>query len=587
MKFLSSTKSSKMDDNKAFLIATQNDIPRVHGDNCQLLSKSTVMAQQHLPIFNNPNTSKANSTKTPQCQRRPIVIMLVSGALIATAVIVSILFSFRTNHAASNTISSPVQILNTTKLAKRSTTCSLKPENNAFSGLVPNPDRGFYRYTEYRSSSPQRLRVNSLNDMTKPQSITLIYHLIVLDTFKTNPTLSTSVLDDIRANFEAVRQAGLTMLLRFAYTIDYTGSPPYGDASHDVVVSHIRQLTPLLQANGDVISVLQQGFIGTWGEGYYTDHYGGPKDGYDPNTGLLKTGITLDRRIEVMNLLLRALPAQRPLATRYAGFLQQFFERTRPSSLTSWRVFLHNDCFLASTSTSPSGKLFSTDFGTFNTIEQWQTYANIAAPWGPTGGETCNMNKPSTNCDYALNQLQMFGFAYLNIEYLKDVLDDWRAQGCFEQVRRRLGYRFVLNQFSVASRGDRLQVDFDGVNEGWGRVFNQKRLSVIARGQFPGNRTVCQATFSRTDVRFWGPKGEKFAVSATVGFPFNVANVMVSFQIQIRDTLAKKASDVQGNILFANLVPNLETRLNDVGSTMVNVQIASTTRRPLYSFSCV
>ncbi|KAJ3411086.1 hypothetical protein HDV05_002756 [Chytridiales sp. JEL 0842] len=461
---------------------------------------------------------------------------------------------------------------------------------------VQNPDRGFYRYTEFKTSNPQRLSASNLLSMTKAQNITLIYHLVVLDKFKTNPVLSTETLNSIKANFDTIRACGLTMLLRFAYTIDYLPSPPHGDASHDVVVSHIKQLPPLIRENGDIISVLQQGFIGIWGEGYYTDHYGGPRTGYDSNTGLLKTGVQLDRRFEVMRLLLGALNKERPVATRYAGFLEQFTAGETPlnrtTALNRWmspvasRVFLHNDCFLASTSSS-SGTTFSTDFGTFNDINQWRRYAQNTAPWGPTGGETCHMNQPSTDCTYALNQLSMFNYAYMNTDFLDTVINGWRSQGCLETIRNRLGYRLTLSQFSVSSLTDRVRIQFNGVNEGWGRIYNQKWLSVIATGTFPDNKSSCWATFSQTDVRSWAPKGAAFNVSATVGFPFALKNANVRFQIEIKDMLTKRYEDTWGNVLFANVVPHdLQKRMNNVGSANVNVTSAPTTGGPMYRFAC-
>ena len=35
-----------------------------------------------------------------------------------------------------------------------------------------------------------------------------------------------------------------------------------------------KQLKPVLQKNEDVIFVLQAGFVGAWGEWYYTTHFG-------------------------------------------------------------------------------------------------------------------------------------------------------------------------------------------------------------------------------------------------------------------------------------------------------------------------
>ena len=52
--------------------------------------------------------------------------------------------------------------------------------------------------------------------------------------------------------------------------------PPYGDAPKNIVLNHIAQLKPLLQDNADVIACMQMGFIGTWGENYYSDYFGDP-----------------------------------------------------------------------------------------------------------------------------------------------------------------------------------------------------------------------------------------------------------------------------------------------------------------------
>jgi len=57
--------------------------------------------------------------------------------------------------------------------------------------------------------------------------------------------------------------------VRFAYNQDQTS--PYNEPSKAQILAHIEQLKPLLDQNADVIAVLQQGFIGAWGEGYYTD----------------------------------------------------------------------------------------------------------------------------------------------------------------------------------------------------------------------------------------------------------------------------------------------------------------------------
>ena len=158
---------------------------------------------------------------------------------------------------------------------------------------IVNPERGFYIPTGTKASNYILLNAEQLKlYRTKAQQpgkatyavmVSLIYRGYELDTFKNQP-LSISFLKNLQKDFDAVREAGLKMIVRFAYTNNAKGGncadeykicPPYGDAPREVVLNHIRQLKPLLQKNADVIAVMQEGFIGIWGENYFTDYFNG------------------------------------------------------------------------------------------------------------------------------------------------------------------------------------------------------------------------------------------------------------------------------------------------------------------------
>ena len=94
--------------------------------------------------------------------------------------------------------------------------------------------------------------------------------------------LTADLLDKIKNDFAAAREAGVKLILRFAYTVTTHGGncpegficPPYKDASKKIVLAHIAQLKPILQENADVLACMQMGFIGMWGENYYSDYFG-------------------------------------------------------------------------------------------------------------------------------------------------------------------------------------------------------------------------------------------------------------------------------------------------------------------------
>lgn len=107
----------------------------------------------------------------------------------------------------------------------------------------------------------------------------------------------------LQRQFDAIRTAGLTAILRFAYTDDVAGD----DAAPAQVLRHIEQLTPLLRQNAYVIATVQAGFVGAWGEWYYTRHFG--------NEGRVSAADQANRAA-VVQALLNALPATRTVQLR-------------------------------------------------------------------------------------------------------------------------------------------------------------------------------------------------------------------------------------------------------------------------------
>jgi len=245
-----------------------------------------------------------------------------------------------------------------------------------------NPERGFYIPTGTRASNFILLDAEKLKTFrSQPQqsnrasyqvNLSLIYRGYELDIFKHRP-LSDSFLNNLQKDFDAVRAAGLKLVLRFAYTNtatngdckdEYKICPPYGDAPRDIVLKHVEQLKPIFQKNADIIAVLQQGFIGIWGENYFTDYFGCASNeglGVIPDTSWV-------HRNQVLKALLDAFPKDRMVQVRTPQIKQRFVGGPRATvnfpaitskdaftRLDKARIGFHNDCFLAS----------EDDYGTF------------------------------------------------------------------------------------------------------------------------------------------------------------------------------------------------------------------------------
>jgi len=174
-----------------------------------------------------------------------------------------------------------------------------------------NPERGFYTMYTAQSESGQ-LSLTAINNIkNKKQSLMLRFYY-----FKKflNSDLSQKQLDIIQNDFNTMRQGGIKCILRFAYS-DNIG---VADAPLSVVLRHLDQLKSLLQANADVIYVMQAGFIGAWGEWHSSTN------GLDSDA---------NKKI-ILTKILEVLPKTRMVQVRTPLYKQRIFSRTSPLTLS-------------------------------------------------------------------------------------------------------------------------------------------------------------------------------------------------------------------------------------------------------------
>jgi hypothetical protein len=398
-----------------------------------------------------------------------------------------------------------------------------------------NPERGFYRYSEARSTNYVLLDQGELEgyrELHTPPTAgynvysTLVFRYFVLENFVSSE-ISQGYLDSMQMDFDIARAAGVKLIPRFAYTIENNGigncgnwiCPPYGDASKDWVLTHIDQIASVLQANQDVIALVQMGFIGVWGEGYYTDHFG---DASQPPGKLLNNNWA--DRADVLEALLQAVSVDRMVQVRYPQMKQRTIygvnAPTNSPSLMSGEAFtgsnksrigFHNDCLLASP--DDFGTYF--DYGNSSTSPQSDTanlkpYFEEDSRFVVVGGETCSDNySPMNDCTgtnpAAIGNLELerLHYSYLNAQYNNDVNNDWVIGGCMEEVKRRLGYRIELinGTFSdEAVPGQSLEWNITLQNTGYAAPFNPRGVEFVLRDVVSGQTWFASVD---EDPRFW------------------------------------------------------------------------------------
>lgn len=444
---------------------------------------------------------------------------------------------------------------------------------------IVNPERGFFQDFDIYASNYISLDAGTLASYRNSQPIdgatykvscSLIYVEYVLDTFKAGP-ISADWLTKFDKDCATARAAGVKLIPRFIYTnTTHTGTcpagsicPPYGDAPKDIVLAHIAQLKPHLQSNEDVIAVVQLGFMGIWGENYFTDYFGDASS----------QGKLLDQnwqdRIDVLKAVLDAVPKDRMVQVRIPQLKERYVygisANVNSQALTDAQAFtetdaarigFHNDCFLSSTDDEGTYE----DYGNSSTPAKDATtalrnYEAADTKYTAVGGETCDDSySPQNDCEpkgTAQAEFAMFHYSFLNAQYNLDVNNDWVTGGCMDTIKQRLGYRLVMqnaNLPKVATAGSSIDVTLNLVNEGYASPFNPRPVQLILRNQSTSKVTVI--AFTTTDIRKWYTGSVQ--VKESLKLPADVVAGKYDILLNMPDAAASISTRPEYSIQLAN-----------------------------------
>lgn len=414
--------------------------------------------------------------------------------------------------------------------AQALTTVYYKPTDKEFL----NPERGMFTHYEFFSDQSNEFEFETL-DAERAAGRSLVFTVYVLNTFR-DKEISNSFLKRISRNMKLLRATGMKAIVRFCYSYSEEDHP--WDCPWELTKRHIEQLTPIVQENADVIAVLEAGFVGVWGEWYYTENYVfQPEDNqYAP-------------RRQVLDELLKMMPKDRFVSVRYPRaktgcygiqYADTITRETAHNGSDFSRIGYHNDCFLAT----------ADDTGTFNEVPEARQMWLADSHWVPMGGETCGM---SVYCEVPNARKDFAGYhwSYLNKDYRPEVLEKWEREVFMPEIRNKLGYRFVLKEgrFTEEPRaGENMHVELDILNEGWAAPFNPRGVELIFQKKKGKGTHVFPLP---DDPRFWLPE-ETARVIADVPLPADMAPGEYEIYLNLPDPAPKLHDHSEFSIRLAN-----------------------------------
>jgi len=390
-------------------------------------------------------------------------------------------------------------------------------------GVSNNPERGFFHsLSTLSSSNPTKyiaLTQSSLDSYRATENITTIQRLFYLNDFL-NSSISSTYLMNIQSDFTKLRSSGCKAIIRFSYSkVEGTTQQQPTKA---MILTHISQLAPILNSNKDVISTIQGGFIGTWGEWYHTNssEFG--------HRGTINT-TQWNNRNSVLTAMENSFSSDIPLQVRYVDILVKL----RPLGTT--RIGLYNDAFLNSWGNQ----------GTFNvncltcTNPTQETYLQNLTVNLPMTGETDGVYQPKTDCLNALLEMDRYNWSLINKDYHQTVIQTWQSSGCFLEMQKKLGYRVVLK--TGVLNGKLLQVRM--VNTGFSNFYKKRKMFVVLKGS-TGQLTSFEVL---PDIRIWR-KNQDYQLNFNI--PDSVPPGQYTLYLYLPDP---SSSDTRMAIQFSNI----------------------------------
>jgi len=440
------------------------------------------------------------------------------------------------------------------------------------SSIFPNPERGYYLELDHvvTASDPYCVKNDTAYIRSKyvtPDRLSVILVLYYLDNYKNEDVLPEAVLRGFDEDMQALRQMGLKCILRFAYTADDTGEIGY-DAPLSRVEKHIAQYKSHWEANADVIFCFQAGFVGAWGEWYYTSNFGN------------KQSTMNESRRALVDTLLKAVPADRYIQLRtplfktgYIGDTQALTKEEAYSGTPRARLGHHNDAFLY----GPN------NMGTYNDTATQKPYVAQEALYVPLGGETDITEKDKAEewatYDKTIAEMSRMHWTFIQGYYAQTTTDMWRNNGTFDELNRRMGYRYQLvtgTYGSEVKQGGKLSVNIQIRNAGFAPLYNERHAYIVLK-----NDAGTYPVQLQTDPRSWLPNGVVSTVEEQIIVPETVPAGTYQLYLHLPDVYASLAADARYAVRFANAdVWDGRTGMNSLNASVTVTQATTPDPKP-------
>lgn len=440
-------------------------------------------------------------------------------------------------------------------ISLNATTVTYTPDNST---IFKNPERGFTEELNGKvsESKPYRVKNHISSSWGNNDKMTMPVVLYNFGNYKSQD-LPAAVLNGFDEDMQVLRDMGLKCVLRFAYTERESDKV---DATPEWAHRHMQQLKPHLAANEDVIYVLEAGFVGVWGEWYYSTNYGNETQ-----------HVTANRR-KIIEYLFENTPEEMFILFRYPMIQQEYLNDKNPlteaegfSGSQKARMGCHNDAFLHDWGNM--GTYASDDKSDDPLMRQ---YVATQCLYTPNGGET-NIDDDDALAErrysQAPSEMATYHWSFCGSTYATPVTGRWRNSGLFDTLNVHMGYRYNLlrgDYSDQAAPGGKANVVISLRNVGYAPLYNRRTAYIVLK-----NNSKSYALPLQADPRRWLPNGAWSTIREQIEIPSDVAEGTYHLYLWLPDRHESIKNDPRYAIRFGNTnVWDSNTGYNDLGATI-------------------
>lgn len=421
------------------------------------------------------------------------------------------------------------------------------PPDNA--DYIRNPDCGFYQPLSFSLKS-DGIKYSLKGYLERNN---LLHLRMNLSAFKES-ALTTEALNDLEKLLSELRENSVNAIIRFAYD----GFNGYKDveAPMNLILRHIEQIGSVIKNHSDVLTAVEVGMIGPWGEMHSSAI--ATKDNFN---ALIAAWLkNTDSTTPIL--------ARRPrMIADYLGInVKELGDRIAQKDTDEYRLGVFNDGYLGS----------ANDLGTYVNRDIEVKWLSNQAAHTPFGGEVTIPGSEYNKINFAAYEMFLTHTSYLNEFWNDKVIAEWKntiydenagtdvkyyGKTAYEYIRDHMGYRFTISDIALPIKPDKnIKMKFNITNDGFGNLLKNKTCELL----FVGKDKTYISPININPMQWY--TGNTYTIESTVNPILSSGNYTV--YLRMRDP---QQSDIPRYcVAFANGRYNFVIQANELGTICID-----------------